>query len=216
MPYIWEKYSLDKTFSIGIYICPCMEVFEDDSISVDVNPLIRFNSLYEELQNVKKLGCIDEKELENILFHFLAQIDRCDGLDKRQAQMESLRQEIEAGYYGQECQFRWQKLSRRDQECILYVLAEKQVLQNRDCFMWAIRLSFPFASLCFEKATGQYYLYLGVQYSEYYDNLACVIRFLFWRLDLLLDIIWDKHYGIIGSDNTMEIDSIQIIGGIDN
>ena len=46
--------------------------------------------------------------------------------------------------------------------------------------------------------------------SEYNKNVMDLLMILFWPLGVDNDIFWDSHFGIIGRDDTMKIDSFVI------
>ena len=91
-----ENYSIDKKYRIGERICPYIEVLNSRTDPVDVNPLIRFSRIFDAwfqdnsgevfafdalTKNLSKEG-VDQ--IVDVLFHYLAQLDRTKGLDSGQ------------------------------------------------------------------------------------------------------------------------------------
>jgi len=212
MAYIWENYTADKVFVTGKKICPYMEIFYDSINRAEVNPLLRFPELFELLHSEELDATIDNLDAcDNILFHYLAQMDKCKGMNYRQRIIESLREEMAAGYFGDMERKRWSELDFYDKDKVLYVLTDR-LLCDRNCFfMEAINRLFELSSLCYEEKTDTYYLYLGVLKSAYNLNKFELIKSLFWPVKKKIVPVWTVHYGIIGVTDTMRIDSIQII-----
>lgn len=223
MSYIWENYTINKKFIIGTKVCPYIEVFSNDNYAVEVNPLLRFtqifnSSYYENCESQFAMDSLKDyldengtEQIINILFHYLSQLDRCKGLDSIQRKIEKLGNEIEKGLWGSKIQELSKLLKYNDRECILYILSQRIHNDNQSYFMEAISRIFGVSSLCYEKKTKLYYLYIGAKCSDYNENILELIKILFWTLNHELVTIWGYHYGIIGSDDTMHIDSIQIV-----
>ena len=183
MAYIWENYSSDKVFVSGKEICPYIEMFDEPSKRNEVNPLIRFSELFELLHSDDINEVIGNAEvLDNILYHYLAQLDKCKGMNYKQRIIEMIRNELLEGYFGDKSKVLWSALNLTDKETVLYLLAER-LLHDGDCyFMEAINKLFRHSSLCYEEKTDTYYLYVGEIDSNYNVNIYELIKKLFWSL----------------------------------
>lgn len=189
-----------------------MEVFCNNRDRVEINPLIRFPDIAAALSDINQSGYIEDKDaLENVIFHYLAQLDKNKGLSYKQVIAEKLREEVGNGFWGEEISTLWKEIDPSDKEILLYVLVQKMLNDNQTFFMEAVGKMFLNSSLCYEEKTQQYYLYLGAAETEYNLIKIKMIKIMFWNLKSKLLIIWDKHYGIVGIDDTMRIDCIQIV-----
>lgn len=212
MAYIWERYSADQEFVIGKKICPYLEVYNDSSQKVEVNPLLRFSGIFEWLQSEVLNETINNPEgLTNVVFHYLAQLDRYKGLNYLQVIIERTRDEICDGYFGSEVEQLWRNLNDNDREVVLYELTQRLLTDHNAFFMDAVSKLFPLSSLCYEIDTNDYYLYVGVKETDYNRAKLKLLKILFWNINCVLKPIWEKHYGIIGISDTMYIDQIQIV-----
>lgn len=223
MSYIWENYSVEKEYRIGEKLCPYIEALDQYSAIIDVNPLLRFAAVFDAVFSDEQeetcafdtlcehIGKEGSKQFVNVLFHFLANLDRTKGLDSTQQVMEKLRDEIRRGMWGSAVQSRFEGLTDRDKECILFVLSERVLNDEQSYFMEAVAKAFPVSSLCYEKKTDLYYLYIGSERTDYNIKKLEVIKILFWTINRKLETVWDQHYGIIGCDDTMHIDGIRIV-----
>jgi hypothetical protein len=223
MSYIWEKYLSENRYKVAKKICPYIEVFNNQGEDIEVNPLLRFSTLFELIGSKDILEYIYEDDkteseneenkakLENVVFHFLAQLDKNKGLYFRQTLIEKIRNEISDGLYGEFVQKSWGTLSSKEQETILYGLSQRRLLDNENFFMDTINKIFPASSLFYERNTNLYYLYIYEENTE--DNIKKyeLIKYLFWNKNYTLQVVWKYYYGIIGVSDTMKIDQIQII-----
>ncbi len=223
MSYIWENYSEKREYQIDEKISPYIEVINANTNLVSVNPLIRFSKIFNATYNCgenetfamdslkDELGEEGSRNVINILFHFLAQIDRVKGLDSSQRLMEKVRDEIEFGMWGKKAQHLFSKLTKDDRDRVLYHLTCRLTDDKQSYFMETIGMMFPISSLCFDTKTNIYYLYIGSDENDYNVNKLELIKTLFWTLNRELVIVWNHHYGVVGCDDTMHIDSIQIV-----
>lgn len=223
MAYLWENYSEEKEYHIAKSICPYIEVFNQSSVSVNVNPLIRFAEIFEASfaepdedrfafdileKSVKTEGT---RRIINILFHYLAQLDRAKGFDSGQILIEELRAEIGRGLWGEKTRILLEKLTDADREAVLYVLSRRVLDDSRSSFMDAVGRAFPISSLCYEEKTKLYYLYIGSEETGYNSDKLELLKTLFWTVNKDLTVVWLYHYGVVGSNDTMRIGSIQIV-----
>ncbi len=190
---------------------------------MDVNPLIRFSRIFdssfgESDEGTFALDCLTSEigaegtgQIVNVLFHYLAQLDRTKGLDKNQRVIEELQDEIEKGLWGRVIRELTGKMTDDDRERILYVLAQRVLRDNQSFFMEAVGKLFAVSSLCYEEKTKLFYLYIGTEKNDYNINKLDLIIRLFWTIDMELKVVWNQHYGVVGCDDTMHIDSIQMV-----
>lgn len=207
MPYIWEEYSSDKRFRIADRVCPYVEVFGNNQIDVEINPMLRFSEIIDR----DTIGFDDSGDVQNIVFHYLAQLDRVKGLSYFQTVIENIRNEIIDGYWGETVGKVWKELSSHDQEIIVSVLAQRLLNDRKSFFMDVLGKLFPESSVCYEEKTDLYYLYIRAEENLYNAQLLTIVKVLFWNMNHNILTIWKEHYGIIGTDDTMHIERIQVV-----
>ena len=207
MSYIWEEYSDEKKFRTGECICPYLEIFENNLTDVEVNPMLRFS----EIIDLDTIKFDDNGDVQNIIFHYLAQLDMVKGLSYFQSVIECIRGEIEKGYWGKRVLAIWDMLSFDDQNIIISVLAQRILNDNKTYFMDVIGKLFSEASLCYEKKTNLYYLYIRADENKYNINLSEIAKILFWNINKDILLVWKNHYGIVGTNDTMQIGKIQVV-----
>lgn len=213
MSYIWEEYSADKTYIIvEKENCPYIEVMQNTTSIVSVNPMLRFSKIFDSIHNEENsvlIECFDK--IENIVFHFLAQLDKQKGLNYERCIIENIKSEILNNYYGYDIKHLFLSLNSNDQETILFEVFQRLTHDSKSFFMDCISKLFPIASLCYETKTDIYYLYLGAKKTDYNLKKYKIVELLFWNINMKIEIIWKNHYGIVGNQNTMQIDSIQVV-----
>ncbi len=223
MPYIWENYSENTEYLIDERMCPYIEVMYSNTHPVYVNPTIRFSKIFDASYNSgddelfaidtlrSEIGEEGTRNITNVLCHYLSQLDRMKGLDPSQRLIEKIRDEIESGLWGKKVQRLFPKLTISDRDRILYNLAHRINDDKQSFFMETVKMLFPVSSLCFDTKASLYYLFIGSDETEYNVNKLEVIKTLFWTVNRNLYVVWQYHYGIVGCDDTMHINSIQIV-----
>lgn len=226
MSYIWEDYTPERKYRRQKHLTPYFETTSSSRHICEVNPLLRFSeinnamNIYGEIEyeNTPKddedqfLSTIEPESVENIIFHFLALQDLESGLDKQQIKMNYLDREIMEGYFGPEIKAQWKKINSAEKNIILYFLTLK-IYNQYTSFTDILIKFFAEASLLEETFGGEkkYFLYIGEKKTEYRHVLVKAIEYLFWNYDKILNVVWEHHYGVIGWDQTMKIDSISIV-----
>lgn len=213
MGYIWEKYSFDKKFVIPKRFSPYIETMADNGRICELNPLLRFSEIFNAGNFIGELsGIFDLKETENTILHFLVQLDLLNGLNRKQVKINALDKKISDGGCGNKIRDWWQILKPKHREIILSTLVDKldSVTVNNHLCMAASKI-FKMISMTYEKSSGIYYFYINAQGNDYNKTVMNALRFLFQDMQNRLEIVWDKHYGIIGNDSTMKISEIQIL-----
>ena len=213
MSYIWKNYRHDKEFYVPEYFCPYVEVLSDDETKVPVNPLLRFSDIFNPLYSdvVTKIFKLDLCSFNNVLFHYLAQIDRSFGMNYFQMIIEKIRYELLHGYYGEEIIDLWKSFKNEDQEQILYVMAKKMLNDSMNYFSESVNRIFKSHILTYDAAEDVYFLYISAINNNYNCIKLKLIRLLFWSRNCKMTVVWEYCYGVISMNNTMRIDYIQIV-----
>ncbi len=215
MAYIWEDYDKDKTYIINDISSPYMEVLTEMEVEsvCSVNPLIRFAEIFGSVDIMQEASELDFKKNENIIFHFLALLDLARGLDKQQVQLDYLELLIRKGYFGVSICNRYNDLEKNKKLVLVEALLKHLQAKTQDdgCFIWAVTRFFEKNSLIYEESTDRYYLYISSSASEKNRSELNLLIDLFWNFQLKLEIVWQYHYGVIGTEATMRLNEIWIL-----
>ena len=212
MAYIWENYSSGKRYYVANHFSPYTEVLTSDKSNEAVNPNIRFSSIFYNLPELANLLNEYNHDLENYIFHLLAQVDLLKGLDKEQLLMNFFEREILDGVFGDFLANEWRKIKVRHKTIILNCMVSKYCRGIEEkLFSSCILKIFDSISITEEIKTGITYIYISEKKSEYNEAILNVIKLLFWKINKKIKICWGHHYGVIGANPTMKIGGIVII-----
>lgn len=91
------------------------------------------------------------------------------------------------------------------------ILTQMQIGSNLHCFKRAIKDTFPNCILYQSNYNvKELFLYLGEKSNEVKEKQLAFLLDCFLPLEFQIRIFWDKHFGIMGIDETMHSNEIVI------
>lgn len=214
MEYLWQQYDKNNKYVIAQnLLSPYSEVQGMVDGYIEVNPLFRFEKIFRSLfsNNDSVLDINLKKEIENILIHYLTDLDFYYGMHKFVLEEEQIEKEIEKVFYGEKIKNIYTNLSKKEQMIILSLLNYKNKIDNKkSLFCEAVRKIFPKAIFYFYKEKRKFLLYIAENDTEENIDKMLLIEDLFLDNICSLEVFWNKHFGIIGENNTMNIDKMII------
>lgn len=209
MSYIWEDYDENNKYVINKSVTPYLEVFDNSTHEIAVNPLLRFASIFEDI--ITNLS--EYADINNVALHYLAMMDKSFGMNYFQMLLEIIRNDFINGYYGQKVKNLWEIMNDKDKNTSLYYTALRLLNDDKSFFMEALGKSFPASSLAYDKESALYFLYIGAENTSYNKSKLELLITLFANINMTLKLktVWKYHYGVIGDQNTMRINAIQIV-----
>ena len=215
MDYIWRhygpktQYRIDSSMKASFPLSEIVNVVEDE---VFVNPAPRFSAIFRPLLNQKYLQKDNERELQetvNILFHFLAQIDRLCGLSATVLQEEQLDEELSQGFYGNTAQRLYSELNDEIKQKILSLLRYQEMDAGRRLyFREAVKAIFPQAQIYFYHKGRIFLINLPQRENDADRDCMKLISLLFLDVSAKWQIYWEYPFGIIGRKQTMRLNQM--------
>lgn len=180
---------------------------------VEVNPYYRYFQIFKEL--FQPDDTTDEAfrdSLLDITLHFLAEIDRMQGLNKKEYYIRFMLRDIEENVFGELVRDKIKSFSKKEQEIIalnmlrLYQTGEelyliKDTLKNifRNCFIY----------VKFEEK-DELLLYIHQKKTAENINKVQLIQEIFLPIGFHMEVYWQYHFGIIDVEETMKLDQIAL------
>lgn len=176
---------------------------------LDVNPYIRFSSIFEPLVTPDDLGYEEfSQALSDIILHYLADLDLKAGMCKQDFYTAFIARDMENGVFG------------GTDMLALFTTAEKwkiarillcfyKTADSVYCFSLALKKLLPACEILIHEGE-EFVLYMReIQNETESKKLLFLIR-LFLPLSFPYTIHWDKTYGITGYNETMKLGSFII------
>lgn len=180
---------------------------------VEINPYYRYFHIFKELFHPDNTS--DEalrNYLLDITLHFLADIDRMQGMNKKEFYIRFMLRDIEANVFGRQVRENMKAFSKREQELVafnmlrLYQTGEalylvKDTLKNifKNCFIYIK-----------SEEQDELLLYIRQKKTEENRKKVQLIQEIFLPVGFHMEIYWQYHFGIIEIEETMVVDRIAL------
>ncbi len=228
MNYIWELLiraeeegiePKEITFKYPAVFSPYMELnFESLNTTtvmreVDVNPYIRFNDIFATLFDRNNHEDIELREkIFDILIHFLGEVDRWQGMNKREYYIQFVVDEILTGAFGRKIQAYFELCNPIEREIIassvlrMYKLGES-IYVFKDTVQSIFKYSIIFANA---REKDELMIYICEAKTPLSEKKLSVLKDLFLPFQFDVEIYWEYIFGIIDVDEAMQLDRIVV------
>jgi len=180
---------------------------------IEINPYYRYFEIFKELFHPDSEISEDIKDyLLDVVVHFLGKIDRMQGMNKREYFIRFLAREIEKDVFGQQMGNTFSMFDQAEQEVILfnilrlyrtgemlYLLKDTLKRLFKNCVMYSK-----------SEERDEILLYIGQPKTSVAEEKLQFVQTLFLPIGFHLEIYWENHFGIIDTEETMQIDQIAL------
>lgn len=191
-----------------------LNVKEIEENTVEVNPLYRFPHELGKLFSADISGFEKTRELFlDICFHYIAQLDLREGLSRKDFYISSMLEDFDAGRYGIRAEEGLYLFDRGEAKQLMsYYLYLIKTGNYLAAFRRAVKNVYPH-SLIYENndRTKEIFVYLGVEDTENEQKRIKFLTMLFLPIQEEVQIFYNHHFGIIGIDETMEVDEMMLV-----
>ncbi len=180
---------------------------------VDVNPYYRYFGIFNNLFNPDNRKDIEFREyFFDIVLHFLAEIDRMQGMNTKEFYIRFILRDIEANVFGNEVRRNIHAFSKNEQEIVvlnmlkLYQTGE-EIYLLKDTFKRLFK-----GCLIYIKSEEQdeLLIYIRQKKSQQNEQKVQLIQEIFLPIGFQLEVFWQYHFGIIDAEQTMQLDRIAL------
>ncbi|WP_236338162.1 iron-dependent peroxidase [Paenibacillus plantiphilus] len=207
----------DISFAVAEVYSPYMELSLESLNArtaerrVELNPYYRFDHIFDGMFDINNDEDVELREqLFDILIHFLADIDLTQGLNKREFYIRFALRDLENGAYGDKVMRSIGLFGREERDMIalnllrLYETGEAVYLL-KDTMRKVFKRSTIYAN-CEEK--DELLVYVGQEETEEARAKVGLIMDIFLPVRFHVEFYWNRHFGILGLEDTMRQDGI--------
>lgn len=182
---------------------------------IEVNPYYRFQSIFKDLVDIN----VEESEelrtaLFDIIIHYLAEVDLTQGLCKEEFYKKFIMEDINKRAFGRELSEDIYEFTKRETDCILSGLITLYLTgTSLQLFNKVMRNIFKRNRVYVnrdDEMDKEILLYLGEFKTQKTKKRIDTLIDLFLPINIKVVIYWEKHFGIIGIEDTMRIDEMVI------
>jgi len=206
-------------FKNGEDLSPYMEI-NDQYINtekikgeIEINPYYRYYSIFKNLYDPNYIRDREFRDkLLDLVIHFLADIDRFQGMTKEEYYKDYILDDIEAGIFGEKVKVNF----------YIFNIIEKNIIAENIYKMYntgeiifflkkVIKKIYPNTNFYTNKNLGNVIL-LYLDYNKTRENVKKLelIKQMFLPIEFQIDEYWDSHFGVIGVFNTVRIGQMSI------
>lgn len=156
---------------------------------------------------LEEVGKIEEKkyeEIENEMLFILGKLDFLRGINKKTIMEKFILEKI---FQEKDMSF----LTENEKKYIVrgYYKISK-TLDNTSVFLEVLKNFFPYSYIYNYKETNEILIYLSVEKNEINLKKIQLIIDIFLDITILTRLFWRYHFGIIGNEETMKLNQIEI------
>lgn len=181
---------------------------------VEINALYRFQEIFQELFDINFKENTELKDvLFDILIHYLCELDLKQGLNKNEFYKKFLFKDIINNVYGEELAKNILCFNKEETDIFLNsFITLYKTGTSLQLFNKILAKIFKYSIVYLNKKSSKdIYIYLSEVEDKILKGKINAIINTFLPINMNVYLFWDKHFGILGSENTMKIDEIVMI-----
>jgi|BioPla2DNA2_1021312.scaffolds.fasta_scaffold11273_5 hypothetical protein len=179
---------------------------------IEINSLYRFNNIFSSLFSD---GIVNEewkKHLFNVCMHFILQIEAKSTLTKKEYRIQKLSLAIENGLYGEECEMLFAKLNSIKKHTLLTYLDNQYITGASSVIFTRVLIELLETGIVYKNTLNpnELIVYIGECKNDYYVDILKLVEEFFLPINHTYRVYWDTHFALIGEEQTMKFDKIEI------
>lgn len=228
MNYIWDlliraedeglskkdiQFHLAKDFSPYMELSPQLLNARHLEQQVEVNPYYRYYEIFKNLFHPDNMNDLELREyFLDFVLHFLAQIDRMQGMNKREFSIQFILREIDANVFGNTVRDNMHAFTKKEKEMVvlnilrlyqtgdeIYLLKDTMKRLFKHCMIYVK-----------SEEQDELLLYIGQKKSALNEMKVRLVQEIFLPVNFQTEVYWQNHFGIIGAEETMKLDRIAL------
>ncbi|WP_314395654.1 hypothetical protein [Leptotrichia shahii] len=191
-----------------------LNAIEIDKNEIEVNPYVRFNSIFNSLNDyLIEEEEILEKAINNIMFHLLAEVDLQEGINYKYVILKKYIELMENGYFGEFVKNNIKYFSKTEKMKIArYLKVSYETDDSLYVFCKILKIIFKdsiFYRYRYEKK--KYLFYINAKKNKANKRKVKVLAELFLPMEYFPKVMWEYHIGVIGVEETLKIGEMLIM-----
>lgn len=179
--------------------------YEDGFARLDVNPYVRFFSIFDPLLTPDDLGYEEfDQALSDLILHELADLDIKMGMCKHDFQIRMLMRDLEQGVYGGLAEL--EAFTKMEKRIIAeYLLAFYHTGDGPGSLSGVVRALLPICEIYIREGE-EFVFYMRQPPEETEERRILFFIRLFLPLSCSYTIHWTQTYGVLGYEETMQME----------
>ncbi len=204
-------FHLAEVYSPYMELSPQLLNAQDIEQHVEVNPYYRYYEIFNNLFHPDNTTNIEFRDyLFDIALHFLAEIDRMQGMNKREFFIRFILKEIEANVFGNLVRDNIHAFTKKEQEIVvLNMLRLYQTGEEIYLLKDTLKRLFKHCIIYVKsEEQDELLLYIPQKQTEQNQRKVQLVQEIFLPIGFHIEVYWQYHFGIMGAEETMKLDRI--------
>ncbi|MFJ8462013.1 MULTISPECIES: iron-dependent peroxidase [Lysinibacillus] len=204
-------FNLAKTYSPYMELSPQLLNAQYVEQHVEVNPYYRYFEIFNNLFHPDNTTNIEFRDyLFDIALHFLAEIDRMQGMNKREFFIRFILKEIEANVFGNLVRDNIHAFTKKEQEIVvLNMLRLYQTGEEIYLLKDTLKRLFKHCIIYVKsEEQDELLLYIPQKQTEQNQRKVQLVQEIFLPIGFHIEVYWQYHFGIMDAEETMKLDRI--------
>lgn len=181
---------------------------------VEVNPLYRFSNVFGELFSPDNRQYIKLRDIFlDVFLHYIAETDLLSGMHKQEYYFKFLKEDLLDGVFGEKAAEAMELFDNRERRLIVTsLLGLYRSGYYEEIFRQLVRELYENSIIyagCDKAET--IYLYVGKPETEEERKRIAFLKDTFLPLNEDISVFYDRHFGIMDVEETMQMDKILLI-----
>ncbi|MFJ8087152.1 iron-dependent peroxidase [Lysinibacillus sp. NPDC095746] len=206
-------FHLAEAYSPYMELSPQLLNAQDVDQHVEVNPYYRYYGIFNGLFHPDNTSDIEFRNyLLDTVLHFLAEIDRMQGMNKREFYIRFILREIEADVFGKLVRDNIHAFTKKEQEIValnmlrlyrtgeeIYLLKDTLKRLFKNCMIYVK-----------SEDQDELLVYIRQKQTEQNERKVQLVQEIFLPIGFHMEVYWQYHFGIIDAEETMKLDRIAL------
>lgn len=179
---------------------------------IEINSLYRFNNIFSSLYSDGIVNVEWKMHLFNVCMHFILRTEAKSTTTKKEYRIRRLSLDIENGLYGNECKVLFSKLNSTKKHTLLTYIDNQYKTGASSILFARVLIEMLGTGVVYKNNLDPYELivYIGEYRNDDYVDLLRLVEEFFLPLNHTYRVYWETHFALIGNEQTMKYDRIEI------
>lgn len=157
---------------------------------------------------------VKDKVVFDVISHYLAIADVKSSLTYKEYKKRRFAQDIKKGMYGEQVRELFADMTSQERYIIIHYLdLQNNVIDSGMEIYCGVMIRMLNTGVIYKDCYKEkhYIIYVGEPYNVRIDKIITLVNTLFLPLGVCVDILWDKHFALLGEHQTLQLDEIRIM-----
>lgn len=157
---------------------------------------------------------VKDKVIFDVISHYLAYEDIKCGLTYKEYKKRRFGEDIQKGMYGERICEIYDEMTYEEKYMVMHYLDLQNNVMNSEIHIYCnVMIRLLDTGIIYKDCYNDkhYILYIGELRNTKKEKIIYLVNTLFLPLGFQVEVLWDKHFAVLGKYQTLQLDSIRIM-----